>query len=203
MKKQILGNEIPQLTIKESRKIANIIRNDESEVSLAAKMGAASKLHSTVEILNEDVAVVDDSIKQEVKSEVVYTTIFDYGVEDKDKVVYTTDEGKITLVKKVKPTVNIRYKAFNNYMRELLMVILHRASKTDDEDLNFFVKEFEEALPLCSTSFSIDKDNKKVWESKVDDKTLSLNLCKFVITSHVHTPMFDVLYTVKEKGGEE
>jgi hypothetical protein len=198
MENKILGQEIPTLTIKESRKIANIIRNDEEDLSLASKIGASTKLHSTVDILSEDINVVDTSIKKSVKEEIVYTTIFDHGVEgiDKDKVVYTTEEGDITLVKKVPSVVNIKYKSFNAYCRELLSSLLIDCSDKSA------AKALIEALPFCTVSFSIDKDCKAKIEEALDKGTIPTSLVSFVTASKEAVPMFDILYTSKE-GGEE
>lgn len=189
MENKILGKEIPVLTIKESRAIANIVRNETKEVSLASRMGASSKLHSTVEILSDDIAVIDSSIKEDIKEEVVYTTIFDHGVEDKDKVVYTTEDGEIALVKKSSSTYTFTFKRFNSQCRMWLAVLL----KKYPEDINS--KFLLESLNYCDVSFTINKDK---FIKDYASGTLPEILKEFIKAVPETAPMFDVLYSMKE-----
>ena len=204
---KILGKDIPTLTVKESRKVANIIRNEEStesSVSLAVKMGASSKLHFTVDSLSEDLNVVDTSIKSSIKEEVVYTTIFDTE-EDKDKIVYTTDEGEISLVRKPSFTVDIRHKAFAIEARQTLNFIISTLVDNKffgDATLETSVENLKDILAFSKVSFSVDKDIKKRWEDAADKGTLPSSIDCFMKRVEEPVPLFDVLYTVKE-GGEE
>ena len=207
--KKILGSELPTLTVKESRRIANIIRNEEADsstITLASKMGASAKLHSTVETLQEDVQVVDKSIKSTVEVKEVYTTIFDYGVEGgdetADKVVYTTAEGEIALIKKPSKKYNFSYKRlYADALSRLSAFLLICKDSTDPKVKAMYDKLALEVLDNLSVAFNLSADDKKRWIDKIDDGSLPSYLKTYVQVVEEPTPMFDILFT--EKGGEE
>ena len=208
--KKILGSELPTLTVKESRRIANIIRNEEADsstITLASKMSASAKLHSTVETLQEDVQVVDKSIKSTVEVKEVYTTIFDYGVEGgdeiADKVVYTTAEGEIALVKKPSKKYNFSYKRLYVYaLSRLSAFLLTCKDSTDPKVKAMYDKLASEVLDNITIGFNLSADDKKRWIDKIEDGSLPSYLKTYVQVVEEPTPMFDILFTEKE-GGEE
>lgn len=208
--KKILGSELPTLTVKESRRIANIIRNEEadsSSITLASKMGASAKLHSTVETLQEDVQVVDKSIKSTVEVKEVYTTIFDFGAEGTDetadKVVYTTADGEIALVKKSSKKYNFAYKRlYADALSRLSAFLLTCKDSTDPKVKAMYDKLASEVLDNMTIGFNLSPEDKKRWMDRIDDGSLPLFLKTYVQVIEEPTPMFDILFTEKE-GGEE
>ena len=209
--KKILGSELPVLTVKESRRIANIIRNEETDsstITLASKMGASAKLHSTVETLQEDVIVVDKSIKKTVEVKEVYTTIFDFGAEGgaeetPDKVIYTTAEGEIALVKKASKKYNFAYKRlYSDCLSRMSAFLLTCKDSTDPKVKAMYDKLCLEVLDNVSIAFNLSTDDKKRWIDKIEDGSLPSYLKTYVQVIEEPTPMFDILFTEKE-GGEE
>lgn len=198
--KKILGTDVPTLTIKESRKVANILRNSDKEnsLSLAVKMGASSKLHSTVDTLKEDLSTVDSDIKKSIKEEVVYTTLFDYGIEDKETVVYSTGDGEIAFVKKGASSFEFRNRAFHYHCCRIFNNLRSACKEGSLENIVKNLELLEIALSYGKVKFNIDKD---ALLKAYKDGSLPDCLKFYIKPKAEAVPMIDILYTEKE--GEE